>query len=118
MKSAVVAICLSLAAACAATEASAVERRVYSGSEAQALKCAAYFSFTANVMEQRGLTSTRNKEAANLAATVILAHHVSGTVDQKMKAYRTILKRMPQSDWALIKDTAKHIDWCEGRFLK
>ncbi len=93
------------------------ERRVYTGSEAQALQCAAFLSYATFVMERRGLISYRNREEGALAATRIMGQHVSGTFAQKQAAFQAVLGRLPKSEDELMDDTVRHMTWCTQRFL-
>ena len=93
-------------------------QRVYEGSEAQALKCAAYFSYTTYVLESRGLLTTRNREEGAVAATTIIGRHVGGSYQQKLAAFQAVLNRLPASDNALISDSLRHLRWCSENFLR
>lgn len=66
------------------------DRRVYTGTEAQALKCAWIISMTATTLEQAGLVSTRDKETATFVSAAILAQHVSGSERQKLEGFRVV----------------------------
>ena len=93
------------------------QQRIYEGLEAQALQCAAYFSYTTYVLERRGLITLRNREEGALNATAILGQHVSGTYEQKRQAFQTVLSRMPDSDNVLIEEAMRYMGWCSERFL-
>ena len=109
---------LATAVAATATVSLAQDRRVYAGREAQALQCAAYYSYTAHVGEELGLLSTSTADKATRLALYILDTYVGGSDDQKVEAYRVILSRMPQNDKRLFDETMKYIGWCEKTFLK
>jgi len=91
--------------------------RVYSGLEAQALRCAAYFTYSTYVLEQRGLLTWENREEGAKHATEILGRYVGGTYEQKFQAFQTMLRRMPAEDAALIDESLRHLGWCSERFL-
>lgn len=93
------------------------ERRVYSGTEAQALQCAAFLSYATYVMERRGLITFRNREEGAIAATRILGRHVGGTFAQKQAAFQAVLNRLPERETALMDDSVRHMTWCTRRFL-
>ena len=94
------------------------EPRTYKGSEAQALKCAAYFAYTSQVLESQGKLSTQRAIVANKAALDILEQHVSGTFKQKMGAYRVVVDGLPKSEAALVSEASQNVDSCKKRFLK
>ena len=94
------------------------QERVYSGTEAQALQCAAYVSYTPLVLERRGLMSARDTQEAAVDATLILGSHVSGTYDQKRRAFEIALSRLPQSENALISEAVRRAGWCKEKFLR
>ena len=94
------------------------ERRVYAGLENQALQCAVYFSYTAFVMERRGLLSTSDKDFAANVGVYIMDTYMGGTWDQKLAAHRIMLGRMPANDLALYDKATRHLPWCRKTFLK
>lgn len=94
------------------------DMRVYSGTEAQALKCAAYVSYTPMVLERRGLMSERDTREGAMVATAIIGTHVSGTYEQKRRAFEIALSRLPQSENALIEESVRLSGWCKEQFLR
>ena len=109
-------ILLALACACLTGPVHA-ELRVYEGTEAQALKCAAYFSYATYMLETRGLITPRNRQEGVLAATSIIGNHVGGSYEQKRKAFQAVLERLPDSDDTVISDSLRYLTWCSERFL-
>ena len=109
---------LGIALLLAAPSAASANSRIYEGTEAQALKCAAYFSSTTYMLESRGLMTPRNREEGAVAATNIIGQHVGGTYQQKLKAFQAVLNRLPASETALVSDTLKHLNWCSENFLR
>ena len=108
---------LALMAAVTAPVAGHSQSRVYSGAEAQALRCAAYFTLTTYMLEQRGLLTFENRQEGALHATAILGRHVGGTYEQKFQAFQTMLRRLPAEDNQLISESLTHLSWCSDRFL-
>lgn len=104
-------ICATLASAAQA------DRRVYAGREAAALKCAAYYSYTSHIGESRGVMTRKDAEAGRAIGHYILSTAISGTWDQKMKAYKVILGRMPSNDLRLFRDASRHLSWCGKTFV-
>lgn len=107
---------LALASVLAPTGGSA-EGRVYIGSEAQALRCAAYVSYTPVILERRGLMGERETREGALAATAIIGSHVSGTYEQKRRAFEIALSRLPTSENLLIEESVRLAGWCKEQFL-
>ncbi|MEX0339025.1 MAG: hypothetical protein AB3N11_08310 [Arenibacterium sp.] len=108
---------LLAAAGFTSPQSGASEPRVYSGVEAQALRCAAYVSYTPVVLERRGLMSERETQEGALAATAIIGAHVSGTYEQKRRAFEIALSRLPESENALIEESVRLSGWCKEQFL-
>ena len=94
------------------------ERRVYSGAELTALKCAAYYSYVTQVMENRGLLSDQDMQSGANAGQYILTNYIGGTWDQKFQAYEQILTRMPRDDLELIDAAADHLESCEMQYFQ
>ncbi|MBS0125167.1 hypothetical protein [Thetidibacter halocola] len=78
---------------CLAMPAAALERRVYEGDEAKALKCVWIISRTAAVMEDMGIISPLQMEVSIAISARILALHVSGTEAQKLAALQAVGER-------------------------
>lgn len=93
------------------------QTRAYYGEEAQALQCAAYFSYTSLVLERRGLITQRRAQEGALQATAILGRHVSGTYSQKRKAFVAVLSQLPRAEGDLIEESIRYYTWCSERFL-
>ena len=108
---------LFIAALVGLPAAASAEKRVYSGAEAQAIQCAAYYSQTTRVLERRGLVTARDREMAEMAATHILLRHVTGGYDQRVKAVGAALRSLPQEDMAFVAESARYLDWCRLTFL-
>ena len=108
----------ALATALALSTPAAAERRVYAGIENQALQCAVYYSYTAFVMERRGLLSTTEKDFAANVGVYIMDNYMGGTWDQKLAAHRIMLGRMPANDYALYDKASRHLEWCRRTFLR
>ena len=94
------------------------ESRVYTGTEAQALRCAAYVSYTPMILERRGLMSERETKEGAIAATAIIGAHVGGTYEQKRRAFEIALSRLPESENALIEESMRVSGWCKEQFLR
>ena len=108
---------LMLATLAATAGPAGAERLAYEGTEAQALECAAYYAFTAQVFETRGMMSAETGDEARLVASFILSRHVGGTETQRLAAYRGTLAGMAGSDPAMVDDAVNHLEWCRKRFV-
>lgn len=84
---------LALSLVLSTTPVAQAKKRVYSGSEAEALKCAHLFSMTALLLWKSGRISTRDKDAGMAASVIILNRYVSGTWEQKKAALNAVAKR-------------------------
>lgn len=112
-------VALSLAAVMALpTAVQAAGPHTYSGTEAKALKCAAYYSYSAEIMARNGMIKASTKANADQLAAYILTNHVSGSERQKMQAYSAVLKRMPRSGDGMMDEADRHLDWCARTFLR
>ncbi|WP_238368031.1 hypothetical protein [Mesobacterium pallidum] len=100
-------------ALCVAAPAQA-ERRVYAGEEAAALKCAWIVAASVSMAERAGLTSTRNKEFAQLYAAIVLQRYVSGTDRQKMAALKAVSER--RSPQQTVDEFMRQADDCLRQF--
>jgi hypothetical protein len=97
--------------------AATASSRIYQGDEAQALQCAAYFSYSAWVLAGRGLFTPRNADEGAIAATNILGRHVGGTYEQKRAAFQVALNRLPSAENDLIAESIRYLGWCREKFL-
>ncbi len=68
----------------------AAAQQVYSGREAQALKCAWVFSRTAAVLENAELISLADLETSLMVSARILQFHVSGSDREKLAALKAV----------------------------
>ncbi|GGH23361.1 hypothetical protein SAMN05444007_102106 [Cribrihabitans marinus] len=108
---------LALATLAWFTGSAGAGQQVYDGTEAEALKCAAFYAYTAQVFESHGMMSAETGEEARLVASFILLRHVGGTEAQRNAAYRKTLDGMSPSDWALVENAAGQLAGCRERFL-
>ena len=83
------ALCLTLAL----PHSARAERRVYQGSEAEALKCAYLFSHSAVVMEKGGYIPAKDRDVLIAVSGLILQRYVGGTEAQKLRALRAVGSR-------------------------
>ena len=113
-----IAMALCAGLSCLISDPAATEPRSYTGREARALKCAAYFAYTSQVLESQGKLSAQKAIVANKIALNILEHHVGGTFKQKMGAYNVVLQRLPKSEAALIDESSREMDKCTKQFLR
>lgn len=87
MRSILAAAIVSLAAATGA------QAKVYSGSEAAALRCAAILSVVPSAAARAGVISQSDVRIFHVASGLILARYVSGNGTQKSKALQTVMQR-------------------------
>lgn len=93
-------------------------RGTYSNDESEAIKCAAYFSYTSHVLSDHGLMTPRHREIATKTSYYILRQHVSGPFEKKLAAYEGILGGLPLTDFKMVEDSVRHLAWCEKKFLQ
>ena len=93
-------------------------RGTYSDNEAEAIKCAAYFSYTSHVLSDQGLMTPRHREIATKASYYILRQHVSGPFDRKLAAYEGFLGGLPLKDFKVVEDSVRKLARCEQKFLQ
>lgn len=93
-------------------------RGTFSNDEAEAIKCAAYFSYTSHVLSDQGLMTTRHREIATKASYYILRQHVSGPFERKLAAYEGFLGGLPLKDYKVVEDSVRQLAWCEQKFLQ
>jgi len=106
---------LLLAAAFAVSFAPAAEaRKVYSGSEAAALRCAAIMVVVPSALYNRGMISRNQVTVFQLASTAILTRYVGGNERQKLKALQTMAQR--RDGRAHIKDFQENAKVCLRQF--
>jgi voltage-gated potassium channel Kch len=75
------------------SEAGASQKKVYSGSEAAALRCVNAVAFTAIALEGAGRIGEPEKEVMLGISVLILERHVSGTWAQKKAALAVVRDR-------------------------
>ena len=85
------------------TLAPAVEAKVYSGREAQALRCAAYARAMNDVLTAYGEHDPVAVREIGQWAVRLLVYHVSGTTEQKVEAVMQIKDR----EAATVRDVAE-----------
>lgn len=92
--------------------------RVYDGIEAEALHCAAEFSYTAQALSQRGLMSDHHRDVATRTTQYLLENYVSGSFDDKFGAFEVALARLPVDDLDQVRASVRHLGHCEKQFLQ
>lgn len=101
-----------------ALSAPVAEAKVYSGSEVQALRCAAYFSNVGGVGERAGLLQTEQADVLFAMADEIIYRYVSGTDDEISAALKQIwAQSYGNGATFVLVEAMAYVDWCRGAFL-
>ncbi len=94
------------------------DAKVYSGSEVQALRCAAYFSNIGGVGEGAGMISADQANVLFAMADEIIARYVSGTNDEVAAALHQIwAQSYGNGAMFVMVEALAYVDWCRGAFL-
>ncbi len=110
----VIAVLLALSLMLSSAPMAEAKRKVYSGSEAEALKCSYLISMTALLLWKAGKLSTRDKDRAMTISVIMMNRYVSGTWEQKKKALTTVGNR--RSLGKTVKEFQQQSKYCIRRF--
>ena len=92
--------------------------REYDGKEAEALRCAAAFSYTAQELSRHGLMSDHHRDVANRTTQYLLENYVSGIFDDNFGAFEVALARLPLDDMDQVRASVRQLGQCEKQFLQ